>query len=91
MSDRVVFFFIRKHTLTLEHLQNTSVTDVSMYSRMRLINGSYTNRQCTVHVNVYACSFSQRLEKCYGELSGVMTRLGENDLFNHLNGKVSGV
>ena len=40
------------------------------------------------HTHTHTVAMVQRLEKCYGDLSGIMSRLRENELFNHLNDKV---
>ena len=45
-----------------------------------------TYNQCSYRRDTHM--LTKRLEKCYGDLSGVTSRLRENELFNHLNDKV---
>ena len=46
------------------------------------------NSHAHTHTHTFTVAMVQRLEKCYGDLSGIMSRLRENELFNHLNDKV---
>ena len=59
--------------------------EVSFFPASGLLLGEKMSLPLLAHT-YYTCA--QRLEKCYSDLSGVMGRLRENELFNHLNDKV---
>ena len=78
-SQRVGFYWNR--TLASSIMARSSLWSLSIIHM-------HTHTHTHTHTLSHTVAMVQRLEKCYGDLSGIMSRLRENELFNHLNDKV---